>query len=451
MSLEELYGKLLSEYKKKTPKSQELYDKARNLLPMGVTYHIRFFEPYPFYVIEAKGSKVRDVDGNEYTDYWIGHGALILGHANEQVMSKVKEQLVKGSHWGFEHEYALKLAEKIIKHVPSVEMIRFTNSGTEANMYAIRLVRAYTGRKKIVKFEGGWHGGYDQLHVAVKPGTWLGSAGLPEEAVTHTLVVKFNDVDELEKTFREHGNDIAGVIMEPVQGAAGVIPAEQEFIERVRELCDEYGSLLIFDEVITGFRLGLGGAQEYYGVRADVVVFGKIIGGGFPIGAFASTREIMETLDYTKTPKEKRSFHGGTFAGNPVSMIAGYATLEILEKPGFYDYLNWLSGKLASALDDIGQRSKVPVSITSAGSMIGIHFMKDKPKNVREVHENKVHPLINKVFHKYMLLKGIVFLTEDTSHLLLASTHTLKDANEFLEAFEEFLKTVEGLVGEQPS
>lgn len=451
MGLEDLYHKLLSEFEKKTPRSRELYSRARSLLPMGVTYHIRFFEPYPFYVVEAKGSHVRDIDGNEYVDYWMGHGALILGHANDEVLSKVKENLDKGSHWGFEHEHALKLAEKIIKHVPSIEMIRFTNSGTEANMYAIRLVRAYTGRKKIVKFEGSWHGGYDQLHVAVKPGSWLGSAGLPEEVVAHTIVVGFNDIEGLEKVFRKHGNDIAGVIMEPVQGAAGIIPAEQEFIERVRELCDEYGALLIFDEVITGFRLGLGGAQEYYGVRADVVVLGKIIGGGFPIGAFASTREVMEVLDYTKTPLEKRSFHGGTFAGNPVSMIAGLTTLEILEKPGFYEYLNWLSGKLASALEDVGQTSKIPVSITGAGSMIGIHFTKEKPKNIRDVYNKRINSLINKVFQKYMLLKGIVFLTEDVSHLLVSAAHTLKDANYFLEVFEEFLRVVEKEMGERTS
>ncbi len=442
MGLEDLYSKLLSMYKDKTAKSRELYEKARNRLPMGVTYHIRFFEPYPFYVVEAKGSRVRDVDGNEYTDYWMGHGALILGHANEKVLDKVKELIDKGTHWGFEHEYALKLAEKIIRHVPSIEMIRFTNSGTEANMYAIRLARAYTGRKKVVKFEGGWHGGYDQLHVAVKPGQWLGSAGLPEEAVAHTIVAEFNNIDSIEKVFKEYGKDIAAVIMEPVQGAAGVIPATQEFIDRVRELCDMYGSLLIFDEVITGFRLGLGGAQEYYGVRADIVVFGKIIGGGFPIGAFASRREVMELLDYTKTPSEKRSFHGGTFAGNPVSMIAGYATIELLEKPGFYEYLNWLSGKLAVRLEEIAEQSSIPVNITHAGSLIGIHFTKKKPSSVREVFSERIHPLINKVFHKYMLVNGIVFLTEDNSHLMLSASHTLSDADYFAHKFEEFLKTV---------
>ena len=442
MGLEELYSKLLSTYKDKTVKSRELYEKAKTRLPMGVTYHIRFFEPYPFYVVEAKGSRVKDVDGNEYTDYWMGHGALILGHANEKVLEKVKELIDKGTHWGFEHEYALKLAEKIIKHVPSIEMIRFTNSGTEANMYAIRLARAYTGRKKIVKFEGGWHGGYDQLHVAVKPGQWLGSAGLPEEAVAHTIIAEFNNIDSIEKVFKEYGRDIAAVIMEPVQGAAGVIPATQEFIDRVRELCDIHGSLLIFDEVITGFRLGLGGAQEYYGVRADIVVFGKIIGGGFPIGAFASRREVMELLDYTKTPVEKRSFHGGTFAGNPVSMIAGYTTIELLEKPGFYEYLNWLSGKLAVRLEEVGEQLDFPVNITHAGSLIGIHFTKKKPSNIREVFSERIHPLINKVFHKYMLVNGIVFLTEDNSHLMLSASHTLSDIDYFAHKFEEFIRTV---------
>ena len=443
LSLEDFYNTLISEYKARTPKSAELYKRARNVLPGGVTYHIRYFEPYPFYVSHAKGSHIWDIDGNEYIDYWIGHGALILGHANDLVMDKVREILDKGSHWGYEHEYAVRLAEKIVNHVPTIESLRFTNSGTEANMYAIRLARAYTGRKKIVKFEGGWHGGYDSLHIGVKSGRKKGSRGLPDEVLVNTIVAEFNNPSSIEKVFKEHGNDIAAVIVEPVQGAAGIIPADEDFLDALRDLCDTYGSLLIFDEVITGFRLGLGGGQEYYGVRADIVTMGKIIGGGFPIGAFGAPREIMELLDYTKTPEDKRSFHGGTFSGNPVSMIAGYETIKILEKPGFYEYLNWLSGKLAVVLQDIGSRSKIPVHVTYAGSLIGIHFTSEEPRSIRDVLGKRVNPLLNKVFQKYMLVHGHVFLTEDISHLMLSGSHTLREVESFAQFFEEFLKKVE--------
>ncbi len=442
--LEELYKNLLDKFMEKTPRSRELYREAQKRLPMGVTYHIRFFEPYPFYVSRARGSKIFDVDGNTYTDYWVGHGALILGHAPRRVIERVKEQLDRGSHWGFEHEYAYKLADKITSHLPGVEMIRFTNSGTEANMYAIRLIRAYTGKKKIVKFTGGWHGGYDQLHLGFKPDEYLGSGGLPPETVSHTILAKFNDIEDTENIFRSYGREIAGIIIEPIQGAAGIIPAEREFLKRIRELCDYYGSLLVYDEVITGYRLGLGGAQEYYGVEADVVVLGKIIGGGFPIGALTSRREIMERLDYRrKWTLEEKSFHGGTFAGNPVSMVAGLATLEELEKPGFYDSLKNTTDILAGELLRVSRDYKLDISITSAPSMVGIHFTHREPKNIEEVVSMRYEPLLNRVFQKYSLVRGIVFLTEDITHLLLSSSHTREDISYFVEVFREFLELVE--------
>ncbi|MEM4704867.1 MAG: aminotransferase class III-fold pyridoxal phosphate-dependent enzyme, partial [Candidatus Bathyarchaeia archaeon] len=274
---------MMEKYVAKTKKSKQMFKKAKKVLPAGVSYGIRFFEPYPFYTARAKGSKLYDIDGNEYVDFWIGHTALILGHSPPQVVKAVKKQLEKGTHYGTSHELEVQLAQQVAKMVPSAEMTRFTNSGTEANMYAVRLARAYTGKSKIIKFEGGWHGGYDALHVGVKyPFDIPESAGLTAGATQDTLLAVFNSIEDVKIKARRES--VAAIIIEPVLGAGGCIPAEREFLKGLREICDERGILLIYDEVITGFRLAPGGAQQYYGVLPDITVFGKILGGGFPIG-----------------------------------------------------------------------------------------------------------------------------------------------------------------------
>ncbi|RLI14581.1 glutamate-1-semialdehyde 2,1-aminomutase, partial [Candidatus Bathyarchaeota archaeon] len=321
---------MLNSYVSKTSKSKALYERAKKVLPAGVSYAIRYFEPYPFYTARAEGSKLFDVDGNEYVDFWLGHTALILGHSPPAVVEAVRKQLERGTHFGTSHELEVKLAEKIVKMVPSAEMVRFTNSGTEANMYATRLARAYTGKNKIAKFEGGWHGGYDALHKGVRyPFDIPESAGLTEGALRDTIVLPFNDLEGVEEKLKNER--VASIVIEPVLGAGGGIPAEREFLKGLREFCDENDILLIFDEVITGFRLAPGGGQEYYNVIPDITVFGKILGGGFPIGAFCGRRDIMERINNLIYERPHYSFHGGTFAANPMSMIAGLATLEILE------------------------------------------------------------------------------------------------------------------------
>ncbi len=448
MSLNELCSKYLKLLSEKTKKSRTLYDRACKVLPAGVTYSIRFFEPCPFYVIKAKGCKIYDVDGNVYTDYWVGHGALILGHSHEEVVKAVKEQVELGSHFGYAHELEVELAELIIKHVPNAEMIRFTNSGTEANMYAVRLVRAYTGRKKIVKFEGGWHGGYDSLHVGVSP-PYRGpeSAGLPEEIIANTIVAPFNDIEGVERIFKNYGKDIAGVIIEPVLGAGGAIPAKRDFLKALRELCDKYGSLLVFDEVITGFRLALGGGQEYYNVNADVIVMGKIIGGGYPIGAFASCREVMSKLDHLKYKnKMERSFHGGTFTGNPISMTAGKATIKVLERPGTYDKLNSLGEYIIKSLKKVVEDFKLKVFITGEGSIIGIHFTYEHPWCARIAHTRRWNEDVYKLIHKFMLVNGIAYMTEHTVHFLLSTVHSKEDADYLIQKFTEFLDLIKPYV-----
>jgi glutamate-1-semialdehyde 2,1-aminomutase len=292
----------MSGFAKKPLKSKELYERACQVLPSGVTYGIQAQTPYPFFVEEAQGVKLRDVDGNEYTDYWVGHGALILGHSPKRVMYAVRKQLSKGTQIGFSHELEVELAEQIVENVPSAEMIRYCSSRTEANMYGTRLARAYAGRMKILKIEGGWNGGYDSLHKAVSyPYTKTESAGLNPKTTEDTDAVPFNDLEEAQKRLKT--KKYACLILEPVLGAAGFITPKPGYLQGLREICNETDSLLIFDEAVTGFRLAPGGAQELYGVKPDLTLLGKIMGGGFPISGFCGSLEIMQRLDNCKYPE----------------------------------------------------------------------------------------------------------------------------------------------------
>jgi glutamate-1-semialdehyde 2,1-aminomutase len=280
----------------KTPRSKELYERACKVLPGGVSYGIRALPPYPFFVQRAQGVKLKDVDGNDYTDYWVGHGALILGHSPKKVIDAVKKQLQYGTHIGFSHLLETELAERIVRNVPSAEMIRYCASVTEANLYGTRLARGYTGRMKMLKIEGGWHGGYDSLHKAVSyPYNKSESAGLNPKTTEDTDAIPFNDLEAARKHLVTE--NYACIILEPVMGAAGFLAPEPGYLQGLREVCDKSNTLLIFDEVVTGFRLAPGGAQELYGVKPDLTILGKIIGGGFPIGAFCGSEEIMERID----------------------------------------------------------------------------------------------------------------------------------------------------------
>jgi len=282
LNIEENLEKLLPEWKRvyveRTRRSKELFERARRVFPGGVTYTLRFFEPHPLYITRAKGSRVWDADGNEYVDFWMGHGAHVLGHAPDFIVEAVNEVAKKGTHLGFENPYAVEYAEFLTRVLPGVEMLRFTMSGTEANMYALRLARAYTKRSYVVKVEGGWHGGYDALHTYVKLSGGPESAGLPEDYLKYTIAIPFNNLSAAEAALKRH--PVAAVVVEPVLGGGGCIPPEEGYLRGLRQLADEHGALLIFDEVITGFRLALGGGQELFNVKADIVVYGKAIGGG---------------------------------------------------------------------------------------------------------------------------------------------------------------------------
>ncbi len=443
-ALEKIWFESLRIYESRTSRSRELYENAKSILPGGVTYHIRFYKPYPVFIKRAKGSRVWDVDGNAYIDFWMGHGAHILGHAPDVVIREVQKVLDIGTHFGYVNEFMFNYAKLLTSIIPNFEMVRFCNSGTEAVMYTVRLVRAYTKRPYIVKMEGGWHGGYDSLHIGVTPPyDEPESLGLIPEVTKYTLVVPFNDVDILEKVLKKY--DVAAIILEPVLGAGGCIEPKDNYLKEVRRLSQEHDVVLVFDEVITGFRLALGGAQQYFNVDADIVVLGKIVGGGFPgAGAFGGKREIMELLDHTKYPNPRtRSFHGGTFTGNVVTMIAGYTMIDHLQRnESVYNIFNSLWNGIAKKIDKVCEDHDRVCWVTGTGSMIGIHFTRRRPENARIAMTERVSNRVYEVLHMYMRTKGILYMTEHMTHLLPSMVHTEKEAEMFIENFVEFLDKI---------
>ena len=423
------------EYVSKTSKSKALYERAKKVLPAGVSYGIRYFEPYPFYTAKAKGSKLYDVDGNEYIDFWLGHTALILGHSPPAVVEAVKPQLENGTHYGTSHELEIELAEQVVKMVSGAEMVRFTNSGTEANMYATRLARACTGRSKIAKFEGGWQGGYDALHIGVHyPFNIPESAGLTAGAFQDTILLPFNDLEGVKQKLKNER--VASIVIEPVLGAGGGVPAEKEFLKGLREFCDEKEILLIFDEVITGFRLAPGGAQQYYGIVSDITVFGKILGGGFPIGAFCGCREIMERLDSLLHKRPYYSFHGGTFAANPITMTAGLATLKILEDGRLINKLNMLGDNIREQLREIFDANGVDVQVTGAGSIFNTHFTKEEVRDANAAFRADRNKLVD--YNLKLIENGVFFLPTHTG--ALSTAHSEADVQKLVSETEKYAK-----------
>jgi len=425
------------QYVRKTSCSKQAYERAKKLFPAGVSYKIRFIEPYPFCVTNAKGSKLFDIDGNTYTDYWCAHFALILGHRHPKVVQAVKEQVEKDFHYGVTHELEAKLAEQIVRMVPSAQLIRFAGSGTEANMYAVRLARTYTGRTGIGKFEGNWHGGYDPLHVAIHPPfDELPSGGLTPGSLADTVVLPFNDLDGVRR--RVKGRRLACILIEPVMGAGGMIPAEREFLKGLAEFCQEEDILLILDEVITGFRLGPGGAQQVYGIRPDLTILGKITGGGLPIGAITGRADVMERMDHMKYKGSEYSFHGGTHTGNPVSMAAGLATLKILEDGTVYPTIDKMGAKMRASLTDIMTRAGLEFQTTGIGSIFGCHFTKVPIKDVAAVDTGDRE--LSKRLMYFLLDRGIFCLTPELVHCAISTAHTDAEMDEFLAAVELFAR-----------
>ncbi|MEM1937144.1 MAG: aspartate aminotransferase family protein [Candidatus Caldarchaeum sp.] len=417
---------------------QELFEEAQKYLPAGVTYSVRHIDPRPVYVERAEGAYVWDLHGVRYVDFWMGHGALLMGHGYRPVLEAASEQLWRGAHFGYPHPWEVKWAKQVCSMVPSAEKVRPTNSGTEANMYAVRTARGFTGRKIVGKIEGGWHGGYDGLQVGVsypvdKPST----LGLPEEATANTLLLPFNDLEGVERRLK--GREVAAIVVEPVLGAGGFIPADREYLKGLREICDRVGAVLIFDEVITGFRLSPGGAQKLYGVVPDMTVLGKCVGGGpFPTGAFCGRSEIMEVLDHKKRPMPyERVFHGGTYSGNPLAMRAGYVLLKELEKGLVYGHLDSLGRRAREGLEEALE--PLNAHITGIGSLVCIHFTKEKPVDIHTANRTKDLRLTVE-FSKHMVLEKILYVPPYNPHLFISAAHSKEDVDALVEAAERFAK-----------
>ena len=424
---------LRNRYHLKTLRSETLYGRAKQVLPAGVSYFLRYIEPYPFYTARAKGNRLVDVDGNEYVDFWMGHYALILGHSPPRVMRQVKRQLDNGTHFGTAHELEIALAEQVAKMVPSAEMIRFANSGTEAAMYAARLTRAVTDRNKIAKFEGGWHGGYDALHTAVKqPFDVPESGGLTKGALEDTVALPYNKIEPVRKKIK--AGNIAAVFIEPIMLSGGCIPAELGFLKELREVCTESNTLLVFDEIITGFRLAPGGAQQLFGVRPDITLFGKILGGGFPVGAIAGSQEIMEHMNPLAYPRPKFAFHGGTFTANPITMTAGIATLKALEDGRAVGKLNQRGDYLRKKLKDVFERKSLGVQITGLSSLWHTHFSREAINDADGAARADREGLAR--YHMHLMENGIFFLPRKAG--ALSTAHTRADLEKLLSSTEDF-------------
>lgn len=419
-----------------TTKSKEAYEEAVNYLAGGVNSPVRAFKPYPFFVEKAKGSKLYDIDGNEYIDYCLGYGPIIMGHANDKIIEATKQQLELGTAYGVPSPKEVELAKEVVKRVPCAEMVRFTNSGTEATMSAIRLARSVTGRNKIIKFEGAYHGAHDA--VLVKSGSGAigkpDSPGVPEDATKNTILAPFNDPEAIEKIIAENKDEIACIITEPVMGNIGCIPPKEGYLQFLREITEENGIIFIIDEVITGFRISKGGAQKYYNVTPDLVTFGKILGGGFPIGAIAGKKEYIEEF----APSGK-TYQAGTFSGNPVSINGGLATMDILTDK-FYKDLHDKGEYFRNGIRDILDELNLNYQVNGVESMSELYFSNEE---VYDYESTKKLDL--KSFDKYFhtLLENGVFLAPSQFEcIFLSSQHSYEDLDKTLEAMNIALKQI---------
>ncbi|MEM7114449.1 MAG: aspartate aminotransferase family protein [Chloroflexota bacterium] len=351
------------DFAKKFPTSLERYEEAKQVFPAGVTHDGRFLQPAPIYATHAKGATKWDVDGNEIIDYWMGHGALLLGHNPPEVVDAVAQQLQRGTHYGASHELEIKWGQWVQKLIPSAEKVRFVASGTEATMMAIRLARGFTGRKKLVRFTGHFHGWHDTVMLGVSPPYDVpNSVGIPEETLSTVVCLPPNDMEAVEQMLRDD-EEIAAVILEPAGGSNATIPTRPGFLQALRDLCTQHGVILIFDEVISGFRYAAGGAQEHFGVTPDMTSLAKILAGGLPGGAVAGRADIMAQLDFTDdayTNRHQRMSHPGTFNGNPLSAAAGIAALGIASTGEPQRQAGVMTLKLIEGMNDILKRAEIP-------------------------------------------------------------------------------------------
>ena len=424
--------------------SQELFAQAQAVIPGGVNSPVRAFKGVggePLFFKQGKGAYLIDVDDKKYIDYVGSWGPLILGHCHPKVIAAVMDILQQGMSFGAPTELEIQLAKKVISLMPSIEKIRMVNSGTEATMTAIRLARGFTQRNKIIKFNGCYHGHSDSL--LVKAGSGLltlgipSTPGIPASITEHTLTANFNDLDQTARLFEQYGNDIAAIIVEPVAGNMGFVLPKGNFLQGLRKLCDTYNAILIFDEVMTGFRVALGGAQSVYNVKPDITTLGKIIGGGMPVGALGGRLDIMSCL-----APEGPVYQAGTLSGNPLAMAAGLATLNEIEKPGFYEHLSSISGALVTALADVSESLNIPFCGSSLGGMFGFCFNERTAVHDYADVASSNEVLFKRFFHG-MLQEGVYFAPSMYEAGFVSSTHQNEDIHLTQRAAEAVLKNVD--------
>lgn len=435
----------IDRYRKQTNKSHGMYEQADKVLPLGVSSNFRTFEPYPIYIARAEGSKMWDVDGREYTDFSMCFGALMVGHANPVMVKAVAKAAGEGTLYGMPHDRELKAAELICERFGLGQM-RFTNSGSESTMHCLRLARVYTGRDKVLKFEGAYHGGHDTALVSVKPPkAKLGSArhprplpvghGIPDGTVKNTVVAQWNDIQSVREVLQRNDNEVAAVILEPIMMNVGVIGPRDGFLEELREICDEFGCLLIFDEVKTGAKLAWGGAQEYYKVKADMVCLAKAIGGGLPLGAFGASREVMNEI------AAFRSFHAGTYASNPLATSACITALDKVLTKDVFKRVTRFGDMLAAGHNRIIRKHGLAACSVNIGANGTVFWRRKPPTNYREWLDQDFE-----AFWRYWhmnLNRGVIPQAQCyDEQWTVSALHTEKDVDRMLEVFDEVARAM---------
>ncbi|WP_019376794.1 glutamate-1-semialdehyde 2,1-aminomutase [Virgibacillus halodenitrificans] len=422
--------------------SIDAYKEAVDLMPGGVNSPVRAFKSVgmsPIFMESGKGSKIVDIDGNEYIDYVLSWGPLILGHADDRVVEKLKSVAEKGTSFGAPTKLENELAKLVIDRVPSIEMVRMVNSGTEATMSALRLARGYTGRDKILKFEGNYHGHGDSLLIKAGSGVaTLGlpdSPGVPESIAKNTITVPYNDMESVRYAFENYGEDLAAVIVEPVSGNMGVVPQKDDFLKELREITEANGTVLIFDEVMTGFRVGYNCAQGHFGVTPDLTCLGKVIGGGLPVGAYGGKREIMEKVAPTGS-----IYQAGTLSGNPLAMTAGYETLRALNEES-YKEINKKVDKLINGFKQASEEFHIPLQINRAGSMVGVFFTNEEVINYETAQTSNLDYFAQ--YYRSMIEEGVFLPPSQFEGLFLSTAHTDADIEKTVKAIRNAFSKIE--------
>jgi len=424
-------------------KSKEAFKESVNLLPGGVNSPVRAFKSVnmdPIFMEQGKGSKIYDIDGNEYIDYVLSWGPLILGHANDRVVEGIKKIAETGTSFGAPTLSENRLAQLVIDRIPSIEMVRMVSSGTEATMAALRLARGYTGRDKILKFEGCYHGHGDSLLIKAGSGVaTLGlpdSPGVPEGIARNTITVPYNDIESVKFAFEQFGEDIAGVIVEPVAGNMGVVPPLPGFLEGLREITEKNGTLLIFDEVMTGFRVDYHCAQGYFGVTPDLTCLGKVIGGGLPVGAFGGKKEIMSQIAPSGS-----IYQAGTLSGNPMAMTAGYETLAQLTEETYQTFLK-KGDRLEEGFMEAAETYNVPLTCNRAGSMIGFFFTDKKVTDYESAKSSDLQFFAE--YYKQMADNGVFLPPSQFEGIFLSTAHSEEDIEKTIKAAQKAFKAIKG-------